>query len=181
MAHIKNTDESYGIIARAFHWLIGLTIIFMLAFGLWMQGLPMSPDKFTYYGWHKSIGSIILIAVALRLLWRLVNKTPKLPSDMKWFEKAGAHASHFTLYIMMFYMPLIGWAMSSAAGFPVTVFGWFTLPSITSSNPENVELFKDLHYWGGLFLIAVISVHALAALYHHFWRKDNVLKGMLPW
>lgn len=181
MAHIKNTDESYGVIARAFHWLIGLTIIFMLAFGLWMQELPMSPDKFKYYGWHKSIGSLILIAVALRLLWRLMNKTPKLPAGMPWYERYGAHASHLLLYVMMFYMPLVGWAMSSAAGFPVSVFGWFTLPNLTAPNQDNFKLFQTMHYWGGLFLIALVSVHFLAALFHHFWRKDNVLKGMLPW
>ncbi len=181
MGHIRNTDESYGVIARAFHWIIGLTIIFMLAFGLWMQGLPMSPDKFKYYGWHKSIGALVLVAAAARLLWRLANKTPKLPADMAWYEKAGAHLSHLALYFFMFFMPLIGWAMSSAAGFPVSVFGWYTLPNITSPNPENVELFKSLHYYGGLVLIAVIAVHASAALYHHFWHKDNVLKRMLPW
>lgn len=181
MVMLKNTEEKYGAVAKLFHWVIGITIIFMLAFGLWMSDLPMSPDKFKYYGIHKSIGALVLIAAALRLLWRLTNKQPELPKDMPWYEKLGANLSHIALYIMMFFMPLVGWAMSSAAGFPVTVFDAFTLPNLTSPSPEKVDLFKLLHYYGGLFMIGLISLHALAALYHHFWHKDNVLKRMLPW
>ena len=181
MVPLKNTDETYGVISRAIHWLVAVTIIFMLAFGLYMSGLPINAEKFKYYGWHKSIGAILLIAVAFRLLWKLANKTPKLPNDMPWFEKAGADLSHFSLYFMMFYMPLVGWAMSSAAGFPVSVFGWFMLPNLLAPNPEKMKLLGAMHYYGGMFLIGLISLHVFAALYHHFWRKDNILKRMLPW
>lgn len=178
---LKNTPEKYGAIAKFFHWVMALAIIFMLVLGFYMQDLPVSPDKFQYYGLHKSIGALILIAVTLRLAWRQINVIPKLPSDMNFPERLGAHLSHYALYTMMFAMPLVGWAMSSAAGFPVTVFDMFTLPNIVAPDKARFELLRELHWLGGYMLAGLIILHAAAALFHHFWRKDNVLKRMLPW
>lgn len=177
---LKNTENSYGSIAKAFHWLMALTIIFMLALGLYMDSLEMSQQKLNLYGLHKSIGALILIAVTLRLLWRQLNIIPNLPDNMNKFERFGAHASHYLLYAFMFGMPLVGWLLSSAAGFPVSVFGWFTLPNLISPDRELVKLFGEIHELGGIALIGLIALHALAALFHHFVKKDDVLRRMMP-
>jgi cytochrome b561 len=181
MAMLKNTEARYGAVAKTFHWLMALAIIFMLCLGLYMQGLQMSTDKMSYYGLHKSIGATILVLATLRVVWRQLNVIPKLPSDMNFIERLGAHLNHYALYFMLFAMPLLGWAMSSAAGFPVNVFGLFTMPNIVSPDREQFELFRDLHAIGARILIGLIILHVSAALFHHFWRKDNVLRRMLPW
>jgi len=160
---------------------MALAIIGMLALGIYMSDLKLDPWKLKVYGWHKATGALILIFVILRLLWRFANKTPELPLNMKAFEKLGAHASHAFLYIMMLYMPMVGWLMSSAAGFPVSVFGWFTLPNLMDANKEYVKLFKEMHEIGGFLLIGLICLHVSAALFHHFYKKDSVLRRMLPW
>ena len=181
MAQWRNTSLAYGIVARGFHWLMALMIIGMLCVGFYMDGLPMSPDKLRFYGLHKATGVLILALVSLRLLWRAANPVPALPSDMPVWQRWGAHLSHYGLYGLMFAMPLIGWTMSSAAGIPVSVFGWFSLPHLIGPSKELVDLTKALHFYGALALIALISAHAGAALYHHFIRKDTILKRMLPW
>lgn len=173
--------SKYGIIAKTFHWLMAIMVIAMLALGLYMEDLKLGPDKLQLYGWHKSTGITILVLVSLRLWWRLLNPPPQLPDDMVFFQKLAAHLSHVLLYSLMIFMPLVGWLMSSAADFPVSVFGWFTLPALIDADPEYVRLFKAMHYYGGRTLIILICAHVFAALYHHFIRKDDILKRMLPW
>src|SRR5271169_2081632 len=102
---IRNTKYSYGSGAKSFHWLMAILILGMLAVGLYMEGMPMSPDKFKLYGLHKSFGITILILVALRLGWKAVNYTPLLPGSLGVWEKRAAHAGHALLYALMFAMP----------------------------------------------------------------------------
>lgn len=180
MAQWRNTSLTYGTVARSFHWLMALLIISMLCVGFYMDGMAMGPDKLQVYGLHKSAGIIVLALVALRLLWRLANPTPALPQDIPAWQRWGAHLSHFALYGLMFAMPLIGWLMSSAAGFPVSVFGLFSLPSLIDPSPDMVRLTKTLHFYGAWAFVGLISAHAAAALFHHFIRKDGVLRRMLP-
>lgn len=181
MMHIKNTNSSYGVVAKFFHWIMALAIIGMLAVGLYMEGLEISPDKFKLYGIHKSVGALLLSLVFLRLLWKSINVNPKLPRGMAWYEVAGAHSSHLMLYLLMLAMPLSGWMMSSFAGFPVSVFGWFTLPDLVAADRDMQKLFKEIHEYAGYFLIAVIAAHLGASLFHHFIKKDTILTRMLPW
>lgn len=180
MAQWRNTLQSYGITAKSFHWLMALLVIGMLCVGFYMDGMEMGPDKIQLFGLHKSTGALILGLATLRLLWRWMNPVPALPAGIPFWQRAGAHLSHYGLYALLFAMPLIGWAMSSAAGFPVSVYGWFTLPNIVPVDPDMVKLCKRLHYYGAVAFIALISLHVLAALFHHFIRKDDVLRRMLP-
>lgn len=177
---LKNSSERYGAIARIFHWVMALAIFGMLAVGFIMTDLPMNPDKFRVYGIHKSVGALILIAALLRLLWRLINLVPPLPAHMPLWERLGAHGSHIALYILLFIMPLSGWLMSSAAGFPVSVFGWFTLPNLIAPDKALQELLVEVHELLAFAIIGLVTLHAAAALKHHFIDKDNVLRRMLP-
>ncbi len=178
---LKNTSERYGDIAKTLHWLMAIAIITMLAVGLIMTDMQMGPDKFELYGLHKSTGVVILLFVCMRLLWRVINPTPALPEHMKRIERFMAHSSHAVLYTIMIAMPLSGWLMSSAAGFPVSVYGWFVLPDLIEASNERRIVFSDIHEYVGYFMILMIVLHTFAALLHHFYHKDNVLKRMLPW
>ena len=176
----KNSETDYGTIAKTFHWLMAALVIGLLCVGLYMSDLEMGPDKLKLYGLHKEFGTLVLILVILRLLWRFKNTAPALPADMKKHEKLAAHAGHAALYFLMLYMPIVGWLMSSAAGFPVSFFGLFALPNLVSPDKQLMELLKELHEIGGNAFIFVIAAHFGAALYHHFIRKDNILRRMLP-
>ncbi len=177
---LKNTPLEYGAVAKIFHWLMAAGIIGMLALGLYMGDLPLSPEKLKLYALHKAIGITLLALVFARILWRANHMVPALPEHMKRIEKLGAHLSHFGLYGLMLFMPISGWLMSSAAGFPVSVFGLFTMPNLIEKNTEQLELLKEAHELAAYLLIALITAHALAALLHHFYHKDTVLLRMLP-
>ncbi len=177
---LKNDIERYGSVAKFFHWLMALAIIGMLALGLYMEDLEISPDKLKLYGIHKSIGVLILIFASLRLVWKNINIIPKLPDSIPALQKLAAGISHYALYATMFLMPLSGWLMSSAAGFQVSVFGIFKLPNLINKDQDLRNLFSSAHTFIGYALIVLIILHALAALKHHFIDKDNILRRMLP-
>lgn len=176
---MKNTDNSYGLITIFLHWLMFVLVVGMLTVGVIMEDMPLGPDKLELYWWHKSFGVTILFLVALRLLWRITNITPKLPDDMNKIQRFLAHSSHFMLYVFLFAMPITGWLMSSYAGFPVPFFEFFKMPDLVSPNKENMELFVQIHEWLAYGLFALIILHLSAALYHHFVLKDNILRRML--
>ena len=177
---LRNSEKSYSSLAKTLHWLLALLIIGMLAVGLYMADLPMSPDTFRLIGLHKSFGIIILALATLRLIWKWMNESPLLPDAMNRLEKFLAKAGHFALYVFMFAMPLSGWAMSSAAGLHVSVFGLFTLPDLVAPDKELKHQLVELHSTMAWILMGLIALHVLAALLHHFYYKDNVLRRMLP-
>ena len=177
---IKNTIYSYGSVAKSFHWIVAVTIIGMLALGFIMTGMKPTPDMFKLYNIHKSTGSLLLILVCLRLMWKIANKSPILPPSLPKFERFLAHLGHFVLYALMFAMPFTGLLMSSAAGFTVSVFGWFTMPNLIAPMPEWKGLFRNAHEIIAWSLIVMVCLHALAALLHHFYYRNNVLRRMLP-
>lgn len=170
--------QRYNRIAIAFHWIVGLIMIGLLAVGLIMVDMP-KPDKYVFYGWHKAIGIIVLGLVVLRFIWRLVSPPPPLPAETPASQVLMAHIAHMALYALMFAMPLVGWMMSSAGGYPVKVFG-VEIPPLVEKNEELGDLAHELHEWGGWVLIALIVLHVGAALYHQFVQKDGILQRMLP-
>ena len=177
---LKNTLSSYGAVSKALHWLMGITFIHLIGVGLWMSDLESSDLKWFVYGLHKSLGVTILALVALRLIWRLINSVPRMPVDTTKWERNAARLVHFGLYALMFAMPISGWIMSSAGGHAVTFFDLFQLPAIVEKSKELGNLAWNAHGYLGYVAIALIVLHTIAALYHHFIRKDDVLTRMLP-
>jgi cytochrome b561 len=178
--HFKNTPQFYGAVAKIFHWLLAALIICMLALGLTMAGMKNSPDKFKLIGLHKELGIVALCLVSLRLGWKMLNVSPLLPESLGKLAIVGARTVHFLLYAMMFAMPLTGWLMTSAVGFPVSVFGLFLLPNLVAPDKALANSMNQLHEIFAWALIGLIALHVAAALLHHFYYRDNILLRMLP-
>jgi cytochrome b561 len=177
---LKNTQDRYGVVTKTFHWVMALTILFMLCLGFYMDGVEELTSKIRLYGLHKSIGACVLTVALLRILWHVYSKKPPYVPSLKPWERLAAHMLHFFLYIAMLGMPLSGWIFSSAAGRPVSVFGLFTLPDLVGKNQDLSQIFRTVHYYLAWCLIAAIAVHVSAALKHHFLDRDATLKRMLP-
>lgn len=185
---LKNSPTQWGTIAKLFHWGIGLTIIGMLGFGIYLAEVDLPPmERYGLVLTHKAVGISVLFFVILRVIWRMVTAAPKLPEESPWWEVAAAHLVHYGLYILMFAMPLSGWLMSSAAGYPVTVWGIEKylgfengLPALVGKDESLLKLAKALHFYIGYLMIGVILLHVGAALKHHILDKDMILKRMLP-
>jgi cytochrome b561 len=170
----------YTATAISLHWLIGVLMIGNLLFG-WALAHDYweAPFSHTLVGWHKSVGVLVLILAATRLTYRMTHNYPGYVPMPNWMRIA-AELNHYALYVLIFWMPLTGYLMSSAGGHPTGFFGLFTLPNFMSFNPDLGKQLFALHMygmWAGFFLI---SLHIAAALYHQLWRKDGTLGRMLP-
>lgn len=177
---LKNTPDRWGGVSQLLHWLVVALILTMAWLGLTMGDLPNGPDKIQTYALHKSIGITILALVALRLLWRLYAGTPQpVPGSPHWQERI-AGLTHFAIYALLFAMPLSGWVLNSAAGFPLQWFHLINLPHIVQKNHDLHELAEDAHEIMFWLLALLVVAHAGAAFYHHLFQRDATLARMLP-
>jgi cytochrome b561 len=175
---LKNTANTYGVVAKGFHWLLFLMLTMAIIMGNFLASMPKGAEKLEAAGLHKSFGAVLLMLILLRLVWKLLNETPRLPDETTAGEAFVAKAMHWGLYLLMFAQPLSGIMMSQAAGVPVSFFGLFEFPVFLTKNPELAQFFKGAHGTVWILLVLAVIGHAGAALHHHFIRKDNVLKQM---
>ena len=178
---IRNTTSNWGSVARAFHWILGLTIIGMLAFGWWMNHIPARPDRFFYRSIHADIGYLLLALMVLRLVWRWINPVPVMPADASKWERIAARAGHFALYAVVFLVIMLGWAHSGARpqGDYGSFFGLFHVPQFTSPDKATADAFEDRHIYAAYVLLALIVIHLGAAAWHHFIKRDRVTARMV--
>ena len=161
------------------HWLLAIAIIGSLGVGLYMTSLPFSPTRLKLFNWHKWAGMTILMLSALRLLWRLTHRPPSdLP--MPAWQRLAAHATHWMLYALFFAVPLAGWAYSSAAGFPIVLYGLLPMPDWVPVDRDLANILKSLHHYLSYAMAALIVAHIAAALRHHFVDRDGLLNRMRP-
>lgn len=169
----------YTPTAIALHWLLALAIVAAFGLGLYVDDLPISPQRIKLISWHKWAGVTILVLSALRLLWRLTHRPPPDLPMPAWQQRA-AHAAHHALYVLFFAVPLAGWAYSSAAGFPIVWFGVLPLPDLLPVDKALAQSIKPVHATLAWALAVVVVLHVAAALKHHFIDRDGLLDRMRP-
>jgi cytochrome b561 len=153
----------------------------MFGLGWYMTGLPLTdPLTFELFQRHKTLGIIVLVLVLLRLVWRLTHRPPPWPETMRPWEHLAASGAHWALYALLLFQPIVGILQSNAANFPIVLWGVLPLPALIGQNEALGELLVNLHHLGADALLIVVILHVAAALRHHFWLKDNVLRRMLP-
>jgi cytochrome b561 len=162
------------------HWLTLLLIVAAYVIGSLLEDMTLSPLKLKLYAWHKWVGMLVLFLLPLRLLLRLSDRVDQAAGLLPWEARASA-AVHGMLYLLMLAVPLLGWLQSSAAGFPVVWFGMLPLPDLVGKDKALAEIFKELHEGSVNLLLALVVLHASAALYHQHVRHDGVLVRMVPW
>lgn len=181
---LRAPTGSYTAVAKALHWLLGLALIAVFALGLYMHELPFSPQRLKLYSWHKWAGVSILALSVLRLVWRATHRPPALPDAVIKAMPAWQHmahvATHHLLYLLFMAVPLLGWAYSSAAGFPIVMFGLWELPDFVPVSKELADLIKPLHKWSALAMAGLVIVHTAAALKHQWVDRDGLIDRMLP-
>ena len=165
----------YTRTAITLHWLLAAAIVANLALGVAMHDLPISPTRLRLFNWHKWAGITILALSALRLAWRLTHSPPADAAMPAW-QRTAAHAVHHALYVLFFAVPLAGWAYSSAAGFPVVLFGVLPLPDWVPVGEALAELLKLAHLLLASALAGLIALHVAAALKHHLIDRDGLLQ-----
>lgn len=178
----------YGTVAMIFHWLIAALLIGNLALGLYFADLPRDHWRSELGQLHKSIGLTVLMLSVLRLVWRLTHPVPPLPAGMNWYLGLAARVTHYVFYFLIIAIPLTGWIFVSASPVPTVFFGLFKWPNLWFMaglpHAQKVpwrETFNSVHVVLAWASIVLIPLHILAALYHQFIRRDELLLQMLPY
>ena len=169
---------SYTRTAKAFHWIMAILIGGLLVLGLYMQDLPLSPQKLELYSWHKWFGVTVFILVWFRLAWRRSHRPPDLSESLSPRLRYAAHVGHTLLYVLMILIPLSGWLMSSAKGFQTVWFGLVPIPDLIGKSRALGDLLQQVHKVLNIILMLTLAGHILAALWHHFVLKDDTLRRM---
>ncbi len=183
MTPVHNDARRYGTVAIVLHWTMALLLIALVVLGLYMVWLPdvgFDQEKIRLIIYHKELGIVALGLAMLRFAWRFGSELPSLVRGMPEWQRVAARFVHLCFYALMFALPMTGWLMSSAAGFPVPFFGLFYLPDLIGYNEHHFEVLRRAHHWLGYALVPFICVHVGAALRHHFTSRDDTLRKMLP-
>jgi cytochrome b561 len=175
---VNEIHPRFTPLQRVLHWLMAICILAMLFIGVGMVS-TVSPDYLTLVSIHKPLGILILLLALLRLAVRWRYGAPPLPANMPEVMKLAARLSHFVFYLLMIAMPLIGWAMLSAADYPVMVAG-LRLPAIVPPSASLHSLLWSAHQILALCFFALILLHLAAALLHAWVRRDGVFETMWP-
>ncbi|GBR09053.1 cytochrome b [Acetobacter oeni] len=171
-------EKSFSLPSRVLHWLMAVMILAMLFIGVFLAS-TVGPD----YNWlltlHRSLGIAVLVLALVRLANRFCFPPPPLPDELPPIIKTGARASHILLYALMIAMPLVGWGMLSAGGYPVPLWGQSVLlPSILPHDPALWAWLRSAHTLLAFLLFGLVLLHIGAALFHGLIRRDSVLQSM---
>jgi cytochrome b561 len=171
-----NRPRHFNGLARLLHWSMAAAIFAMLFVGAGMVVSLRHRDQLLDL--HRPLGLAILLLAIVRLINRLRHAPPPLPADLPRIQVWAAHASHWLLYALMLAMPLIGWAMLSAGGYPVVLFEGVHLPPILPHSPVVYGILRPLHGVLAYLLFFTILAHLGAALFHAWVRRDGVFGQM---
>lgn len=170
--------SKYNGLSRTFHWISAILVIGLFSAGYWMVDLSYYSEWYkTAPHWHKSVGLCFVVITLARLLWKWFSKSPAMEGSE--FEKKAASIAHCLIYVLLFTMFLSGYLISTADGRGIDVFNWFEVPGLGSFIEDQEDYAGLVHEYVAYTLIGLASLHAIAALKHHFINKDNTLKKML--
>ena len=171
--------KRFPLFSRLLHWLMAALILVMLFVGVAM--VTSLSDYHRLVDIHRPLGILILVLAAIRLIHRLFRPAPPLPAAMPPLLKVAAQGSHVLLYILMFALPLVGWGMLSAAGYPIVLVGSCHLPAILPHSDGLYAVLRPLHTVLAYLLFVTFLAHLGAALAHALIFRDGVFQSMASW
>lgn len=177
--HLRNGNDSYGLVAIVLHWITAALVIFLFGLGLYMTSLDY------YHPWyrsapqlHKGLGVLLLTVLALRLLWRQIDP-PLEPLSPRHWERTVATTVHWSLYLLLIAASCAGYLVATADGRPLPVFGWLEIPSLSGPRKNLEDYAGKIHYALAWVILVFAAIHALGALKHHLLDRDRTLLRML--
>jgi len=178
---LRNSTDSYGVVFRSLHWFTVVLVVVAWVLGVGDDVLPKGAARSAGLFVHITAGLTILVALALRLLWRAVDPPP--PPEPTIFGIWADHASrlgHYALYALLIAVPIVGVVLQFARGDPLPLFGLFEVHSPWAANRVFARSVKEVHEVLANALVVLAALHAVAALIHHWVLRDRTLIRMLP-
>jgi cytochrome b561 len=179
MTYGTRTDH-YPAASKLLHWLVAACVLITAPVAIAMTRIDKGPTQDALYNLHKSLGVLILILMVLRLVNRFAAGALAAEAEIEPWQKMVSSVAHTSLYVLLLAMPVVGYLANSAYGASTPFFGAFEISGVIGKNEGLATQLFTLHRWVGWFVILLVLTHVSAALYHHFIRRDAVLKRMLP-
>jgi len=179
MTYGTRTDH-YPAASKLLHWLVAACVLTTAPVAIAMSRVEKGPTQDFLFNFHKSLGVLILVLMTLRLINRLVAGAPIPDPGIEPWQKTVSSVVHTSLYVLLLAMPVVGHIANSAYGAATPFFGLFNLPAIVGQDEALAKQLFAIHGWVGWLVIVLVLMHVGGALYHHFIRRDNVLRRMLP-
>ena len=176
----RSGKDHYGIVSSGFHWAIALAVVGLVGLGAWMVGLTYyDPWYYDSLALHKAIGIVVLALALAKFGWKLVDRNPGFGPEVKPHERAGATAMHWLLNALMVLLPVTGYLISISEGAGIDMFGLFDVPALVDVTTGTRDLAIDIHFYVAYGGIALVGMHIIAALKHHFVDRGSTLRRML--
>ncbi len=173
--------QRHPLVVVWLHWITVAVLFAGVAFVLTREEIGARELKRLLLEQHRSLGLLVLALVMPRLVSRLWNRRELVRHVLPWSLNLAATVGHWSLYLLMVATPLLGWALTNAHGQDASLFGWLTLPPLVAPDTDLADTLADWHELSAWSLLGFIAAHAVAALWHHYVRRDGVLRAMLPW
>lgn len=178
--HLLNSRYRYGLVSLSLHWLMLILLIGVYGCIELREVYPKGSDpRETLKILHFMLGLTVFLLVFVRLTVRFVQQTPEIQPPLNKFQNVVSKVTHLALYLLMIGMPIGGWLILSGEGKVIPFYG-LSLPALMAENKHNAEFIENIHETVGLIGYYLIALHSLAAIFHHYIRKDNTLVRMLP-
>jgi cytochrome b561 len=174
-------NPTYASSQKAIHWAVFLLVIGLYGLTYVVDLFPRGdPGRALVWWLHISFGMLLFALVVVRVGLRLTLGTPGLPVEMSQLERWVAKIVHLLLYALLVAIPILGILLTWYRGDALSFFGLFTIPAPVSPDRATAGFIKQLHSLCANLILILAGLHAAAALWHHFIRRDDVLKRMLP-
>lgn len=170
--------QTYSTGSKLLHWLILALLVIQYTLGWTMPDIHKGTVPSGLIAWHLSIGTLILLAVIIRLVWRWMTPIPPSPDSIPRVLQWLSRLTHFALYFILLILPFMGWANASARGWTVTLFGTIALPALVKTGSPFGRALGGIHGTTAIILLVVIGLHVCAAFYHQWVLRDGLLRRM---
>ena len=175
-----NTSARYDPPAMALHWLTALLVVTLWTLAQAWDFLQRgTPARHELQALHVSLGLVLIVVLAARLAWR-AGPSRRLPPAATGVVELAARGTHYLLYALLIAEVVLGVCLRWSSPDPLSFFGLFTIPSPFAFTKEQGRTIHEIHEWVGNGILILAALHAVAALFHHFWLRDDVLLRMLP-
>jgi cytochrome b561 len=174
-----SSQRQFTAFSRLLHWTMAAMVLTMLCIGVSM--IVSLANYHVLVSIHRPLGIAILVLVVVRFANRLLNRPPSLPATMSRAERLAATGAEFTMYGLMFVLPLVGWGMLSAARYPIVLYGPVQLPNILPHDVALYAMLRKAHTILAYLFFLTFLAHFGAILFHALIARDGILQRMVPW